>query len=102
LPLGHVEDLFGYTLRAGALALSRYAYETACDYFEDASRLIETSSVGDERTLFSVLLDLGYAQDQAGRRSVARATFDRAADLARRTGLSNGLADVALRLEAVS
>jgi eukaryotic-like serine/threonine-protein kinase len=100
LPLGSTEKALNYTVRAATHALSRYAYETACDYFERALVLLETGAVGDEATLFSVLLDLGHAQAQAGRRDVARTTFDRAAELSRRAGFSDGLARVALRLGA--
>jgi DNA-binding winged helix-turn-helix (wHTH) protein len=97
LPLASAEEMLAHTMRAATHALSRHAYETACTYFERALGLLETGAVGDQETLFSALLELGYAQEQAGNRDKAHVTFDRATDLARRAGFSDGLARVALR-----
>jgi eukaryotic-like serine/threonine-protein kinase len=98
LPLGDAERALSCVIRAGTLAQGRYAYEVARDYFKQALRILESGAAGDEEQYFAVLLDLGNAQMHAGQREAAQATLERAAELARRLGLADGLARVALRI----
>jgi DNA-binding winged helix-turn-helix (wHTH) protein/tetratricopeptide (TPR) repeat protein len=98
LPLGDPELALGSAIRAGTVALGRYAYEEAASYFAQALGILESGVVGDEEQYFAVLLDLGNAQMHAGKREAALATLERAAALARRLGLADGLARVALQI----
>src|SRR5262249_28280927 len=100
LPLGDAPKALDYIQRAAAQAKLRYAYEVARDYLEQALRIAEINNVADAETLFSILLDLGEVLAQGGQRDLARTTFNRAIDHARRVGISDGAARVALRLTA--
>lgn len=86
-----------YAHRAGQLSLDRLAYDEAAGHFERALQwLTQRGSPGE--ALLELLLDLGSAQAAAGMIVAARATFRRAAALARAHGSGRRLAEVALRL----
>jgi tetratricopeptide (TPR) repeat protein len=83
-----------YLSRAGHRSVAMLAYEAAVGYFERALQV-----VGPDAEL---LIAKGDALSRAGDRDAARASFDAAADLARRSGDARGLAEAALGYAGLS
>ena len=83
--------------RAGRAAIPALAYE---DAVTNLSRAVELASAAGvtRRHQFDLLLALGEAQARAYRRDEARETFRAAAELAKRLGQPEDLAELALRI----
>jgi tetratricopeptide (TPR) repeat protein len=93
-PAGGVEKAIDYSIRAGRRALEQLAYEDAATQFRRAIDALDLAPDDDRRA--ELLLDLGDAQLRAGDMPAARATFDEAADAARRRSRPDELARAAL------
>jgi DNA-binding SARP family transcriptional activator/tetratricopeptide (TPR) repeat protein len=84
-----------YARRAGDRALTLLAYEEAARLYTTALEALEVVDPAGEQTRCELLLSLGEAQIRAGDSLVAKETFVRAADIARKRGLSRELARAA-------
>ncbi len=96
-----VRKAIDYSLAAGRQALALMAYEDAAEHFQRALQLIDDMTPlepGRDKTSCEVLLALGDAYDRAGDPERARASFRRAADLARGSTLPSHFARAALGL----
>ena len=93
---GELEKAIEYSVRAGERALGLVAYEEASAHFERALQAYALQERADVPRRCELLLVLGIAQSRSGESTAARATFLRAADLARRIGWAEGLARAAL------
>ncbi|HWC25340.1 MAG TPA: AAA family ATPase [Solirubrobacteraceae bacterium] len=93
---GELSKAIDYSVRAGERALKLVAYEEAANHFERALRACGLQERADVPRRCDLLLALGAAQSRAGDSSVARATFLRAAALARRLESPERLARAAL------
>jgi hypothetical protein len=100
-PRGDVERAVEYLVRDAGRAARRLAYEQAAQGSTRALRLLELDA-GDPARRCALELALGDAENRAGDFAAARATFLRAADLARRLGVADLLARAALGLGAGS
>ena len=81
---------------AARQAASQLAFEEAARLYGMALEARERSGETDELRLCDLLIELGQAEARAGRESEAKATFLRAADLARRTRMPERLGRAAL------
>jgi tetratricopeptide (TPR) repeat protein len=90
-----------YWQRAGQHAVERSANVEAMRYLSKALELLKTLPETPDlaQREGDVLIALGYAQKQAGDNPQAMNTFQRAADLARKLGVSEKLAHAALGFE---
>jgi tetratricopeptide (TPR) repeat protein len=95
-PGGDAAKAVDYARRAAARALQLLAYEEAASHYQRALQGSELLPVADDADRCELLLGLGDAQSRAGERADARATFQRAAEIARRRGRSDLLARAAL------
>ena len=86
---------FRHARRAGDHALHVLAYEEAARHYESALGALELGGVGDETTRCHVLLALGEAESRAGSSEAAKASFLRAADIARKVRRPRELAHAA-------
>ncbi len=93
---GELTKAIDYSVRAGERALELIAYEEASDHFERALQAYGLQARADVPRRCELLLALGTAQSRAGDSRAARATFLRAADLARKLGSPERLARAAL------
>jgi hypothetical protein len=93
---GELTKAIDYSVRAGERALELVAYEEASDHFERALQAYGLQARADVPRRCELLLALGTAQSRAGDSRAARATFLRAADLARKLGSPERLARAAL------
>jgi tetratricopeptide (TPR) repeat protein len=93
---GELAKAIDYSVRAGERALELVAYEEAADHFERALQVYGLQARADVPRRCELLLALGTAQSRAGDSRAARATFLRAADLARKLGSPERLAHAAL------
>ena len=93
---GDTNKAIEYARRAAERALTRLAYEEAAGHHQRALKLLEHSPVTDEPLRCELLLGLGDAQMKAGTVEQARATFARAAELARELKTPELLARAAL------
>ena len=93
---GELTKAIDYSVRAGERALELIAYEEASDHFERALQAYGLQARADVPRRCELLLALGTAQSRAGDSRSARATFLRAADLARKLGSPERLAHAAL------
>ena len=84
--VGDVGKAVRYAERAAERATGLLAYEEAANHYERALTALEAVEPVDERRQAELLVWLGTAQYQSGGAGVYRATFTRAADLARRVG----------------
>ncbi len=82
---GDTDKAVGYARRAGARAVSLFAYEEAVRLYEMALAALGGAATAAERC--QLLLALGDAQARSGDDAAAKATFLRAANLARSAGL---------------
>jgi DNA-binding NarL/FixJ family response regulator len=95
-PAERTERAVSYAVRAAQRAAEQLAYEESVRHYQLALRAVEIRTTVDTRRRCELLLDLGDAQNRAGDREDAKATFVRAADLARRLGSAEHLARAAL------
>ena len=89
------DKAIAYSSRAGHTASEALAFEEAAIHFRRALGMADSFGAEDE-LLCDLLLALGEAQTRAGDREPARQSFRRAAQLARRLGAAERLAQVAL------
>jgi predicted ATPase/DNA-binding SARP family transcriptional activator/class 3 adenylate cyclase len=95
-PGGDVEKAVDYTRRAGDRAVALLAYEEAVRQYGLALRAFERRGTKDDRERCDLYLAHGDALAKAGSTLEAKESFLAAADLARRAGLAERLADAAL------
>jgi tetratricopeptide (TPR) repeat protein len=91
-----VEKLIDYARRAGGQASRSLAYEEADRLYAMALAGIELSTVPHDATRTEILLARGEVQARAGALQSARTRYLQAAELARRTGIAEHLAQAAL------
>ena len=96
--IGEVDRAVRYGSAAAAQATSRLAHEDAAALYARALEALELAGAPDPPRRLGLLLDLGDAQRCAGRAREARATFERAAALARELGRPTDLARAALAI----
>ncbi|MEE8278444.1 MAG: tetratricopeptide repeat protein, partial [Thermoanaerobaculia bacterium] len=92
---GDVERAIDYSIRAGERATQQHAYEEAIRHYERALQALELKEPDDAQHS-DLLLTLGGAQWRAGEFADAKATFLKAANVAKEAGLLRQLADAAL------
>ena len=92
---GYAKQAVDYARLAGASAASSLAYEEAARLHGMALSAIEQQPDIDEHLRVEILLDLGDAQTLAAEDAGAKATFLRAAGIAKRTGEASQLARAA-------
>jgi hypothetical protein len=97
---GEVGKAIDYATRAGAHAAEQLAYEEAAGHYARALDLLQLEEPIDPGHTAELTLALGDAQMKAGEAAAGRATFRRAAMLARRLGSPERLARAALGLGA--
>ncbi len=95
-PGGDVERAVDYAARAAERSVRLLAYEEAAGHYERALQALDIGASADEERRCALLLRLGDARSRAGERTVARATFERAAEIARALGRADQLARAAL------
>jgi tetratricopeptide (TPR) repeat protein len=83
-------------VRAGRWASRHLAYEEAARLYEVALRVLDGSGPEGQEARISLLLALGFARAGAGDDPRAKEAFRRSAELARREGLPERLAEAAL------
>ncbi|MCA1831385.1 MAG: AAA family ATPase [Actinomycetota bacterium] len=93
---GDVDKAIDYASRAGERALSLYAYEEAAVHFEHALESLDLVDDADDGRRCELLLSLGSAQSRAGDVTNSKATFLRAAEVARQIGSAEHLGLAAL------
>ena len=94
-PSGHAKKAVDYARLAGSRATASLAYEEAARLHGMALTALELQPSLDETLRVEILLDLGDAQTRAAEDERARATFLRAAGIAKRTGEASQLARAA-------
>jgi tetratricopeptide (TPR) repeat protein len=94
-PGGDIDKAIGYARRAGDSAVGLYGYEEATRLYRMAIEAQALSEKRDDTRHCDLLLALGEAQDRAGELAAARATFLKAASIARRLTLPRQLARAA-------
>lgn len=92
------EKAVRYALLAGDVALEKLAFEDAAKLFESAVALLEGGTERNAERTCEALLKLGTSQTRSGDREAARASFHRAANLARELHAPERLAQVAIDL----
>lgn len=95
-PLGDPAEAVEHLVRAGRRAGALFAYEEATPHFRHALELLPQLDGDTSQLHRELLLLLGDAQWRAGDGTGARATFERAIELARRVGEHEVLAHAAL------
>ena len=95
-PVGDVSAAVDYLVRAGDRAATLVAYEEAGAHYEQALGLLGASEEGSRELRCELLLRLGDAHWRAGDTRAARASFEEAAEVARRLGEGEMLARAAL------
>jgi hypothetical protein len=95
-PVGDVPEAVSYLVRAGDRAGSLLAYEEAGTHYERALGLLGAAEEAARERRCEILLRLGDARWRAGDTRSARASFNEAAELARRLGDGELLARAAL------
>ena len=93
-PGGDVDKAITYTVQAGERATALLAYEEAVGHYEHALQLLELTGPHEVRHC-ELLLALGDAQRWANDTAATRATFERAAELARKLGPRVGAREAA-------
>ena len=86
----------GYARRAGDRAASLLAYEEAVRLYQMAIHALDVTEPANPGMRCELLLAMGDAQARAGGAVEAKETFRRAADLARKLGMPEMLAQAAL------
>jgi tetratricopeptide (TPR) repeat protein len=95
-PAGDVDKAIAYARRAGERAIRLLAYEEAVRLFELALQVLELEPSVDPRVQCELLLGLGDAKARAGEFEESKATFLRAAEIARLEKLPDHLARAAI------
>jgi hypothetical protein len=95
-PVGDVSAAIDYLVRAGDRAAGILAYEEAGVHYERALGLLGAAEAASRERHCELLLRLGDARWRAGDTRAARASFEEAAELARRLGDGQMLARAAL------
>jgi Arc/MetJ family transcription regulator len=95
-PLGDASAAVDYLVRAGDRAAEQLAYEEASLHYDRALGLLGATEESTRERRCDLLLSLGDARWRAGDTPAARASFEEAADLARRLGDGEMLARAAL------
>ena len=95
-PVGDVSAAIGYLVRAGDRAAILVAYEEAGMHYERALGLLGAAEEASRERRCELLLRLGDAHWRAGDTRAARASFEEAAEIARRLGDGEMLARAAL------
>jgi hypothetical protein len=95
-PAGDAGKAVTYAARAAARAAEQLAFEDAAAHYRRALQTLDLTGDADEAQRADLLLALGEAETGAGETAAARATFLRAADIARRRRLPERLARAAL------
>jgi DNA-binding SARP family transcriptional activator len=93
---GHAQTAVAYARRAGARAVDLLAYEEAVRLYEMALEALGPESAATARSRCDLLLALANARGRAGDNPGARASFLKAAELARSAGLPEVLGRAAL------
>ncbi|HZN15837.1 MAG TPA: AAA family ATPase, partial [Acidimicrobiales bacterium] len=83
---GDVDKAVNYATRAGKRAIAHLAYEEATGHFERALQALDLLDVDQAGTRCDALIDLADAHSRVGDKTGARATYQRAIDLARSLG----------------
>jgi class 3 adenylate cyclase len=83
-PGGDAEKAVDYARKAGEKAVSLYAWEDAIGQFERALQVLDLQTPPDEVLQCDLLLAVGDAQFGTGDEQDGQATYQRAADIARR------------------
>jgi AAA ATPase domain len=96
VPLGDADAAIDYLVRAGDRAADQLAYEEASLHYERALGLLGGDPEAAQERRCELLLALGDARWRAGDMRAARASFEEAADLARRLDGGEMLARAAL------
>jgi predicted ATPase len=96
VPLGDADAAIDYLVRAGDRAADQLAYEEAGVHYEHALALLGGDREATQKRRCELLLALGDARWRAGDMRAARASFEEAADLARRLDDGEMLARAAL------
>jgi class 3 adenylate cyclase/tetratricopeptide (TPR) repeat protein len=86
----------GYAVRAGKQALAQLAHDEAARYFQQALDLLDATGAPEDTSRLDVLLALARAQWGAADLDAAKTSFSQAADVARRLGDADRLAEAAL------
>jgi DNA polymerase III delta prime subunit len=95
-PVGDISAAIDYLVRAGDRAAGILAYEEAGVHYERALGLLGADTEASRERRCELLLRLGDARWRAGDTRAARASFEEAAELARRLGDGQLLARAAL------
>ena len=93
---GNVDKAINYSIAAAKQADTKLYYEESADHYGRALQILEFGDSEDQARRCQILLALGGAQTKAGDTAAARATFSRAADMARKLGMAEHLARAAL------
>lgn len=93
---GRAEEAVAWARRAATDALARLGYEDAARHFRRALDLLDAGCPATPDTRFDLLFALGLAERWMGDTPAARATFRRAAEVARMAGDAERLARAAL------
>jgi DNA-binding CsgD family transcriptional regulator len=99
---GSVDKALMYAEQAAAHADATLAYEAAAHHYDMALQALTLRRTGDEAQHCRLLLALGESHRKAGAFDCALATFQQAADLARRLSAVADLARAALGFEDAS
>jgi DNA-binding SARP family transcriptional activator/tetratricopeptide (TPR) repeat protein len=83
---GVAEKAIDWAMRAASEAIERAAYEEAVGLYEQALEVTEWASSGETSVACDLLIGLASAQWKCGEVLPSRATYARAAELARRIG----------------
>jgi DNA-binding CsgD family transcriptional regulator len=95
-PAGDAERAIGYAVRAAERAKRLLAHEEAARYYRLAIEGLALLSPPDPARECDLLLAIGEAEEWAGEREAAKATFARAAEVARSLCSAERLAQAAL------
>jgi tetratricopeptide (TPR) repeat protein len=95
---GHARQAVTYARQAGDRAMDVLAYEEAAGHYQRALQALDLQEPTDQAERCELLLALAAARMAAGEVADARAGFERAAALARRTGDGEQLARAAFGL----
>jgi predicted ATPase/DNA-binding CsgD family transcriptional regulator len=99
VPNVEVDKAIDYAVQAGARAMVLATYEEALRFYQMALQALAHKVPPDESQRSTLLLALGEAQRQAGQALQALDTLREVADIARRLGATETLANAALKFE---
>jgi len=96
LPAGPIHKAIEYAKSGAEHALAVHAYEEAVRLYRTTLEILPLQSAPDEQLRFEVTLSLGDALNRAGLFDQCRATFESAAEIARKLGKPDYLIRAAL------